>query len=93
MANQSPAFSDDLLIHADGTIDDAYVADAAARCAKSRYGVEASPGDVAYYVEVLNGRALILRTRRLRELGLPADPTVSIEAYGKQRDGVRMSAF
>lgn len=88
-----PAFSDDLLIFADGTIDEAYVASAAARCASSRYGVDATPGDVAYYVEILSGRALILRTRRLRELGLPADPTVSIQAYGRPKEGVRRSAF
>jgi hypothetical protein len=88
-----PLFSDDLLIKADGTIDEAYVASAAALCAKSRYGFEASPGDVAYYVEILSGRALILRTRRLRELGLPADPTVSITAFGPVREGVRRSAF
>lgn len=88
-----PLFSDDLLIKADGTVDEAYGALAAARCAKSRYGVDCAPGDVAYYVEILSGRALILRTRRLRELGLPADPTVSIAAYGRPVEGVRRSAF
>lgn len=88
-----PPFSDDLLIKADGTIDEAYVARAAESCAASRYGVEASPGDIAYFAEVLSGRALILRTRRRRELGLPADPTVSIAAFGPAREGVRRSAF
>lgn len=90
-AARSP-FSDNLLIKADGTVDEAYVAAAAARCAASRYG-DATPGDVAYYVEILSGRALILRTRRLRELGLPADPTVSVAAYGRPVEGVRMSRF
>jgi hypothetical protein len=88
-----PAFRDDLLITADGTIDHAYVAFAAARCAKSRYGVDCSKADVAFYIEDLTGRALIMRARKLRELGLAGDPTVSIEAFGPVREGVRRSAF
>jgi hypothetical protein len=88
-----PAFSDNLLIEPDGTIDEAYLARAAEACAGSHYGVDCTPGDVAYYLEIISGRALILRTRRLRELGLPADPTVSIAAYGRPVEGVRMSRF
>lgn len=88
-----PAFSDDHMVHPDGSTNEAYLFAAAHRIARQRYGADCSKADVAYYIEDLTGRALIMRTRKLRELGLPADPTVSIEAYGKPRTGVRMSAF
>jgi hypothetical protein len=88
-----PAFDDNLLIHPDGSIDEAYLFAAAHRVARQRYGTDCTRADVAFYLEDLTGRALIMRARKLRELGLPADPVVSIEAYGRPVEGVRRSAF
>lgn len=88
-----PAFSDALLIHPDGTTNESYLFAAAHRVARQRYGADCTKADVAYYIEDLTGRALIMRARKLRELGLAADPVVSIAPYGRQRTGVRMSAF
>lgn len=88
-----PAFSDNLLIKADGTIDEAYLQAAAVSLARSRYGVDCTDGDIACRAEMLRARAIIMRARKLRELGLPADPVFSIAAYGNVPDGVRRSAF
>lgn len=88
-----PAFSDTLLIHPDGAINEAYLFAAAHRVARQRYGADCSIADVAYYIENLTGRALIMRGRKLRELGLAGDPVVSVSPYGRQRTGVRMSAY
>jgi hypothetical protein len=88
-----PAFRDELLIRDDASINETYLFAAAHRVARQRYGADRTKADVAYYIEVLTGRALIMRARKLRELGLPADPTVSIAAYGKPVEGVRRSAF
>lgn len=88
-----PAFSDDLLIHPDGSINESYLFAAAHRVARQRYGADCTAGDIAFYIEDLTGRALIMRARKLRELGLAGDPTVSVAAFGPVREGVRRSAF
>jgi hypothetical protein len=88
-----PAFLDNLLIHPDGAINEAYLFAAAHRVARQRYGKGCTLADVAFYIEDLSGRALIMRARKLRELGLAGDPTVSVSPFGRQVEGVRMSAF
>jgi hypothetical protein len=88
-----PAFNQNLLIRPDASIDDAYVARAARRVARQKYGADCTEADVAAYGESLGVHAFIMRTRKLRELGMPADPVVSVAAYGPVGDGVRRSAF
>ena len=94
MTARNRLFSNDGLVTQAGEIDQLFIARAATARAEHRYGLDCTSLDIARYVDELKGVAQILRQRWRAEHGLPDDQTYTmIEPFGRQRDGVRWSAF
>jgi hypothetical protein len=90
----NPAFKNDLLIRADGSIDWDFIAVAAKARAEARYGAETTASDIEFCRERCISTAEILQARYRQERGLSDETAyVAVTPFGRQSEGVRRSAF
>lgn len=94
IASNTNFFNNDLLIRADGSIDLEFIAGAAEARAFARYGAGTTASDIEFCRERCVNVAEGLRIRFRQSRGLPDDTAyVTVSAFGRQKDGVRRSAF